>query len=183
MSAASTQKTAPGSEIVQNGNQTLREIAKDVPVSEISSPHIKEVLKRMKKALLSQDDGVALAAPQIDESLRIFIVSGRALALMTGSEEPVEDAVFINPVITKLSKETKMVEEGCLSVRYLYGKIKRSSKATVQAYNEQGKKFQRGGSGLLAQIFQHETDHLNGVLFIDSAIDLEDLPPEKITKK
>ncbi len=89
------------------------------------------------------------------------------------------DMVFINPKIIKISKETEEMEEGCLSVRYLYGKVKRSKKAMVEAYDENGKRFKKGGSGILAQIFQHETDHLDGILFIDKATGLQDLPPEK----
>ena len=67
--------------------------------------------------------------------------------------------------------------EGCLSVRWLYGKTYRSKKAMIIAYDENGKRFQRGASGLLAQIFQHETDHLKGVLFTDHAKEIkEELP-------
>jgi len=88
--------------------------------------------------------------------------------------------VFINPKIFKLSREKDWVPEGCLSVRWLYGKTYRSKKATVEAYDKNGKKFKMGGSGLLAQIFQHETDHLNGILFTDHAKDIkEELPPNK----
>ena len=68
--------------------------------------------------------------------------------------------------------------EGCLSVRPLYGKTFRSTKATITAYNKNGKKFTRGASGLLAQIFQHETDHLNGILFIDHAKDIKEEVPK-----
>lgn len=66
-----------------------------------------------------------------------------------------------------------------MSVRWLYGQIKRSEKVTLRAYDETGKRFERGASGLLAQIFQHETDHLNGVLFTDKAENIRDLPPSK----
>ena len=90
--------------------------------------------------------------------------------------------VFINPVVTKISKDKAWLEEGCLSVRYKYGKIERAVKATVAALDENGKKFTRGGSGLLAQIFQHETDHLEGVLFIDKAIDVKDILPKESIK-
>ena len=91
--------------------------------------------------------------------------------------------VYINPVITKKSREKKLMEEGCLSVRYLYGKVNRSTKASIEGYDEFGNFFKKGGAGLLAQIFQHETDHLDGVLFIDSAIDLENIPPETLKKR
>ena len=67
------------------------------------------------------------------------------------------------------------MEEGCLSVRFLYGKVERAVKASVEAFDENGNKFTKGGSGLIAQIFQHETDHLNGALFIDKAKDVTEL--------
>ena len=74
------------------------------------------------------------------------------------------------------------MEEGCLSVRYLYGKVVRSQKATVAAYDASGRKFTKGASGIVAQIFQHEVDHLNGILFIDKARSVEEVIPEHIQK-
>lgn len=171
------------SKIVQNGNKVLRAKAKEVPIKEITSKKIQTILAAMKKSLASQNDGVAIAAPQIGESLRIFVISGKAFDIENSEFDPknkkpkANDLVCINPVITKLSNSKEFMDEGCLSVRYLYGKVKRSKKATVTAYNEKGQKFTRGGSGLLAQIFQHETDHLEGVLFIDKAKDVVDAPP------
>ena len=84
-----------------------------------------------------------------------------------------EIVVFINPKITKISKKKQTVREGCLSVVGMFGAITRAEKVTVEAYNEKGEKFSRGASGLLAQIFQHEIDHLNGILFTDTACNLE----------
>ncbi len=171
--------------IVQSENKVLRQKAKEVPIGEITGKNIQKILKDMQKALLTQDDGVAIAAPQIGESLRIFVVSGRAFDIDNGDYEEnkeipkAKDLICINPVITKLSRDKEEMDEGCLSVRYLYGKVKRSKKASIEAYDENGKKFKRGGSGLLAQIFQHETDHLEGVLFIDKARDVVDMPPKK----
>ena len=173
--------------IVQKENKVLRQNTKDILVSEITTPKIQKILKEMSVALKSQSDGVALAAPQIGYLLSIFIVSGKIFHkdFVRGEKEfekipkkeiP-KDLIFINPKISKLSREKEWSPEGCLSVRWLYGKTHRSKKATVMAYNENGKKFQRGASGLLAQIFQHETDHLKGVLFIDHAKDIkEELP-------
>jgi peptide deformylase len=185
--------------ILQKNEKVLRHIAKEVPVRDIKTIKIKKILKEMSEALLSQDDGVAMAAPQIGYPLRIFIVSGKIFtkdfirnrpARAGGEErllnqnnlveipeenktkEKINDFIFINPKISKLSREKTWVPEGCLSVRPLYGKTFRSNKATVMAYDENGKKFERGASGLLAQIFQHETDHLNGILFIDHAKDI-----------
>ncbi|MDO8589966.1 MAG: peptide deformylase [bacterium] len=172
--------------ILQKDAPVLREIAKLVPIKSIGSKKIQNTLRRMKRALHAEEDGVAIAAPQIGESLRIFIVSGKAIAWSsrtkrTDGRNELKDLVFINPEITKISKKKKKVEEGCLSVRWLYGQVKRSEKITIRAYDETGKSFERGASGLLAQIFQHETDHLNGILFTDKAENIQDIPPAKNT--
>lgn len=168
--------------IVQKEDPVLRETAQEVPVKDITGTKIKKVLKDMKTALASQEDGVAIAAPQIGEPLRIFVVSGNTIKLLkhgdTEDAPEYEDQVYINPKITKLSKDKEEMEEGCLSVRWAYGFVKRSTKATVEAYDEHGKKFTRGGSGLMAQIFQHEVDHLDGVLFTDKAKRVRESPPE-----
>src|SRR3989344_5230586 len=182
----------------------LRQIAREVPVHDIKTAKIKKVLKEMSEALKSQDDGVAIAAPQIRYLLRIFIVSGKIFAkdfagnreerllnqnnivstkgeLASGEEtkEKIKNFVFINPKISKFSREKEWMPEGCLSVRPLYGKTFRSKKVMLTAYDKNGKKFTRGASGLLAQIFQHETDHLNGILFIDHAKEIkEELPKQ-----
>jgi len=174
--------------ILQKESLVLRDIAKEVLLTDIGSQKINKIIDEMKESMLSQDDGIAIAAPQIGYPLRIFVVSKRAFEITkkskkVGVEQGVEekdlfkDLVYINPIISKLSKEKKILEEGCLSVRYLYGKVKRSNKATVEAYDENGKKFVQGGSGLLAQIFQHEVDHLNGILFIDKAKYIEEIIP------
>jgi len=168
--------------ILQQKDPVLRKVSVPVLLTDIGSASIKKVLKDMKTALDSQDDGVAIAAPQIGASLRIFLISGAVLD-MINETEGTKDLVFINPVINKLSKTSDWMEEGCLSVRYLYGKVKRSTKASITAYDEHGNKFQRGGSGIMAQIFQHEIDHLEGVLFIDKAKEIEDVPPPSKKKK
>ena len=170
--------------IVQKEDKVLRQNAKEILVHEITTPKIKKILKEMSEALKSQDDGVAIAAPQIGYPLQIFIVSGKIFSesFIRGEALPKDaiipkDMVFINPKISKLSKDKEWVPEGCLSVRWLYGNTYRSKKATVTAYDEHGKKFTRGASNLLAQIFQHETDHLKGVLFIDTAKNIKEEMP------
>jgi len=176
--------------IVQKEDKVLRQNAKEIPVHEITSLKIKKILKEMSVSLKGQNDGVAIAAPQIGYPLRIFVVSGkifdkdfiRGEGLPVGKKETKEDLIFINPKISKLSREKEWVPEGCLSVRWLYGKTHRSKKATVTAYDKNGKKFTRGASGLLAQIFQHETDHLNGILFIDHAKEIIEETPQNFPK-
>lgn len=174
-------------EIVQDGHPTLRKKAYPVPVKEITSPKFKNIIKKMSEALAGEADGVAIAAPQIAEQYRIFVVSGkvfderfkRGVGIPKGEKPNHPDVVFINPEITKLSKKTKWLQEGCLSVRPMYGEVKRSLNVTLKAYDEHGKKFECGSGGLLAHIFQHETDHLNGILFIDKARDVHEGAPEE----
>ena len=170
-------------DILQREHPILREVAKSVPLTEIGSAKIKKIIEEMSLTMASQRDGVAIAAPQIGENLRIFIVSGKILKHADSSYKGDDrDLVFINPEIIKLSKEKKEVEEGCLSVRWLYGKVKRSVRATIRAYNEKGQKIERGASGVLAQIFQHETDHLNGILFTDKAKEVWEMSEEEIQR-
>lgn len=159
--------------IVQEQNQVLRRIAAPVSVADIRTAYIEDIISDMKVALNAEEDGVAIAAPQIGHSLRIFVVAKRASKLLT------EDTVFINPEIIRIGKKKEELSEGCLSVRWKYGLVKRATSATVRALNSDGNEFVISGRGLLAQIFQHEIDHLNGVLFIDKATAVQDLPPVK----
>ena len=161
-------------EIVQAENPVLRGETKEVPLAIIGEPKIKKLIARMKTALDNAPDGIALAAPQIGESWRIFVVSPKAFPK---DKKYADGLVAINPIIKKLSAKKVKLEEGCLSVRNIFGQIKRADKVTIEAYNERGFKFVKTGSGLLAQIFQHETDHLAGILFTDKATDLYQLEP------
>jgi len=182
--------------IAQKDAPVLREKAEPVNPKDFGSPMLKKILKDMATAMEKEEDGVGIAAPQIGVPLRIFMASHRVFEYEddenTTSFDELSDAhvahkrtqrknmVFINPVITKLSRTKVWVTEGCLSVRGLYGEVYRAAKATVRAYDENGKIFTYGGSGLLAQLFQHETDHLNGTLFIDSARNLERITAEEL---
>jgi len=157
--------------IVQKGHKALSSKATEVALSDIPTPEFQEMLAIMHRLLKNEYDGVALAAPQIGASLRLFVVAPRAFRKL----HPLEPLVYINPTITKRSKQTKTMEEGCLSVRGLYGKTVRHVSVTVTAYNERGQKFTRDGTGLLAHIFQHEIDHLDGILFCDHAVDIEEI--------
>lgn len=169
-------------DIVQREQPVLREVAKSVPIEDIATPKIDSIILDMSTAMSEQKDGVAIAAPQIGVNLRIFVISGKLLkqAYKPYKGDGTSDLVFINPEIVKASKEKKEVEEGCLSVRWLYGKVRRSARVTLKACNEKGEKIERGASGLLAQIFQHEVDHLNGILFTDKAKEVWEMSEEEI---
>lgn len=179
----------PSETIVNEGHKALREMALEIPIDQIKSDYVQNLITHMKRVLKKESDGVGLAAPQVGIPLRVFIISGKVLLseeeknkLNEGDKniKVPKDLVFINPVITKTSKQKKWMDgEGCLSIRWLYGKVERALRATVKAYDENGKLFVRGGSGLMAHIFQHEIDHLNGILFIDKAKDLAKHDPDE----
>ena len=174
--------------ILQAGAPLLRAVAKPVPAKDIGSASLHKIIARMRAALKPEENGVAIAAPQIGEPLRIFVVSGKVFAESEHAEPALPghkpgrreasaelpDMVFINPELVRASRKKSAVSEGCLSVRGVYGMVRRSDKATVRALDERGKPFTYHGSGLVAQIFQHEIDHLSGVLFTDKAEKIDD---------
>ena len=174
----------------QEENPALREIARDIPIKDIPSKRIQSLIAEMKELLSREEYGVALAAPQLGEAIQLFIVSGRALARdkRNASDEPdkkeeeippLPDQVYINPELVKISRKKYEKHEGCLSIRGKWGIVPRAEKATVRAYDEEGRLFTRGASGFLAHVFQHELDHLNGILYIDKATELYDDKPEE----
>ena len=168
--------------VVQIGDPVLRQRAAPVAKKDIGSHNIRSVITRMKKALAQEDFGVAIAAPQVGEPLRIFVVGGSVFQkkdaqkpLDGGSKKSAEpDRVFINPKITRLSKKTKEMSEGCLSVRGKYGTVMRHERVSLTALDEQGTPVSYNAAGLLGHIFQHECDHLEGVLYTDKTIKIEE---------
>ncbi|MEX2514834.1 MAG: peptide deformylase [Candidatus Paceibacterota bacterium] len=164
-------------DIRQAGDPVLREVAAPIEPADINSDRMQKIITQMKQALHATDDGVAIAAPQIGASVRIFVVHENALR--DRADVPNADKIFINPKIISHSKKTLILDEGCLSVRHTYGEIERSTQVTIQALDENGDTFEMGAGGLLAQIFQHETDHLDGVLFLDKASNLREVPQDQ----
>jgi peptide deformylase len=167
-------------QIVQVGDPVLRQVAKPVPKKDFGTPMLKRIVARLRKAMQEYGEyGVAIAAPQIGISLRIFVISARAFSYMDkedGMDEKKEysDRVFINPELSRLSRGKHMEHEGCMSVHGTFGWVKRHDRASIKAHDVEGKVFTYHGSGLIAHIFQHEVDHLDGILFIDKAERLEE---------
>ncbi len=177
--------------IVQEKAAILRKKAEPVPEKMFGTEKLSSIIADMAEALDKELDGVALAAPQIAVPYRIFIVrKDRTLPLppMPSEEKRLpqrtpEVEVYINPEIVKTSRKRQKADEGCLSVRGMYGTTKRHERVTVRAEREDGSRFTRGAGGLLAQIFEHEVDHLNGILFIDHAENLVELTPHEKQSK
>ena len=140
-------------EIRKAGDSVLKKQSEEVTKIDRT---IKKLLSDMSETLYHAD-GVGLAAPQVGVSLRVVVIDvGEGLIEL------------INPVIVEKS-ELVTDTEGCLSVPGVYGEVERYNHVTVEALDRHGKKVQLNGSGLLARAFQHEIDHLNGILFIELA--------------
>lgn len=152
-------------DVISLPNHALRKKSQKVG---IVTPAIKKIIENMKAATISWDEsrdhevGVALAAIQINQPYRIVVVRNNY-----DDKDDLTFTAFINPVITKLEGDIEEDFEGCLSVKDLYGKVPRYSKARIKATDENGREFRITVEGFLARIFQHEIDHTNGLLFID----------------
>jgi len=145
-------------------------------VEEINEETLR-LIEEMKKITI-EADGVGLAAPQVGALKRIIIVhphTNEALRLAqknngapysVGVQTEKAPQAFVNPKILKRSKENEIEEEGCLSFPGIRLKIKRAKKIEIRVLNEKWEEIQMEVEGLVARIFQHEIDHLNGILFI-----------------
>lgn len=141
--------------ICKLGEEVLRK--KSVPIKD---EEINDGLRALAEEMfetMENANGVGLACPQIGKNIRMFVAE---------ADDDVK-RVFINPQIIATSDDSVPYEEGCLSVPQVYENIMRPSKVTVQAQDQNGKKFTLEAEGLLARIIQHENDHLEGVIFID----------------
>ncbi len=139
----------------------LRQKTADFDFKKFSKVEIRELVKAMRQ-IMHRADGIGLSANQIGLNLNIFVAQ-------------VENkfyAVF-NPKLTQLSKDTDEFDEGCLSVPGVYGMVNRPAKVTLTGFNPAGKAIKIKAWGLLARVFQHEFDHLNGGLFTDKAKKVE----------
>jgi peptide deformylase len=136
-------------------SERLRKAVPDFDISVHSKKEIVETIKEMRKEM-KRAGGVGLSANQVGLDWRVFVAE-------SGSEF---FAVF-NPKITKMSAASEELEEGCLSVPEVFIPLKRALRVTLEGYDWNGKKVKIKASGILARIFQHETDHLNGKIILD----------------
>jgi peptide deformylase len=149
-------------DIITLPDQVLKKKARKV--SEFG-PDLQRLIDDMVETM-REAPGVGLAAPQVNVSMRVIVVE-------FGDEEdeeiPAKLFTIVNPEITRQSQETVMGIEGCLSIPGILGEVERSSSVTLKGFNRHGKPIRIKANGWLARIFQHEVDHLDGVLFVDRA--------------
>jgi peptide deformylase len=130
-----------------------------LPVTEFG-PELEQLVEDMAETMYAAP-GVGLAATQIGELIRLFIID-----IATGDDDPSELRVFVNPEIVRRDG-TQCWEEGCLSFPGVHEEIERAERVTVRAQDEHGEPFELEADGLLAVAIQHENDHLDGKLMID----------------
>ena len=155
--------------VVKFGNEVLMKKAEAVTVFD---GDLEGLIADMFESMYAAN-GVGLAAPQIGISRRIAVID------ITGGKDPKAKLVLINPEVISVEGKQKE-EEGCLSVPGFRETVTRPLRATVRALDRKGKEFTLEGEGLLARAFCHETDHLNGRLFLSH---LSSLKRELITRK
>jgi peptide deformylase len=167
--------------VARMGHPVLRTRARPIEPAEIRSPRVQKLIDDMFETM-KEYQGAGLAAPQVHESLRVF-VTGFARDADASSEED-DDAdddarmpliALINPEITAVDGDIIEDWEGCLSIPDIRGRVPRSRRITVKAYDRRGKRLDLRAGGFTARVIQHETDHLDGVLFFDRMTSLSSL--------
>lgn len=152
--------------VIRMGHPSLRIPAKPYPTGDIGSSGFLELIGDMRETLHAYG-GIGLAAPQIDVGYRIAVIEIENTATRYGELEKVPFEVFVNPEITALQDETAGYWEGCLSVPGMMGYVVRPQHIRVDYLDRDGQAQSREAHGFLATVFQHEFDHLNGVLYVD----------------
>ena len=157
-------------QIIRMGHPTLREVAEPYPLEKIGSKEFYELIEDMRETL-HEAGGIGLAAPQIDVPYRIAVIEITNTESRYGEIPLTPITAYVNPEITVLDNDTAGIWEGCLSIPNLMGYVERPQHIQVDWTNEKGKSQCLEAIGLLATVFQHEFDHLNGKLYIDRITD------------
>lgn len=147
-------------EVTKIPNPILSKAPESVDPERLSAGEYNDLIATMKKVMV-EHNGVGLAANQVGQNLSIFVID-----VKLATEQNVPEA-YINPEITEYSKDTDELEEGCLSIPEYYMPINRSRKIKLKALDPAGNKIKLKVRGFLARVFQHETDHLNGLVIKD----------------
>lgn len=143
--------------VLKNPNEKLREVSQPVQDTDLQSEEVQKLIDDLMETM-KKENGVGIAAPQIGQHLRLII-----------AETEEGPRAFVNPKIISTSNRMIESEEGCLSVPGVYGIVKRHKNVKVKAKDRLGNPLRLKAGGLLSVIFQHEIDHLDGILFIDRA--------------
>ena len=149
--------------IITHPAPSLRERSIEVKREDIGTAEMQHYIDELIDAMFVHD-GIGIASPQVGKNIRIFIVNERKGA-----------TAYINPEVEILNDEMQESEEGCLSVPGKWGIVDRAKKVRVRALDRHGRQIDLEAKGLYATVYQHELDHLNGILFIDKAKRIENV--------
>jgi peptide deformylase len=162
--------------VARMGHPVLRSKAKPVPPAEIRSARIQRLIDDMFETM-REYSGIGLAGPQVHEGARIFVAGIRdaegPAEELSGEDMPL--VAIVNPQITMIGERVEEGWEGCLSIPDIRGLVPRAHDITVDAFDRKGHSIQFTARGLPARVIQHETDHLDGVLFVDRMRSFETL--------
>ncbi len=162
--------------VARMGHPVLRARARALTPSDIRTPEVQRLIDDMFDTM-HEYQGVGLAAPQVHESVRIFVAGFSPGADDEGEEEErrVPELALINPEITIVGEGTAEDWEGCLSIPDIRGRVPRAKQIIVNGYDRRGRRVELRAGGFTARVIQHETDHLDGVLFFDRMKSFETL--------
>jgi peptide deformylase len=157
-------------QIVEIGHPVLRERAREVTPEELRSDAVQGLIDDMVETMRGAN-GAGLAANQVAEALRIAVVEVREGNPRYPYKPPVPLTVIVNPVVEPLDDDVEQINEGCLSVPNLRGEVPRHVNVSVRYLDRDGVEHEEVRRGLTAGTFQHELDHLDGVLILDRTTD------------
>lgn len=164
--------------VARMGHPALRTAARAVDPRDLQSPRIQQLIDDMFETMVEYQ-GVGLAAPQVHQGLRLFVAGfapdGSGDEHDDGADTAVPSMVLINPEISVVGSVTVEDWEGCLSIPDIRGRVPRSREIVVRALDRRGTRIELRASGFTARVIQHETDHLDGILFLDRMRSFETL--------
>lgn len=163
--------------VARLGHPALRARARALDPAEIRSPAVQQLIDDLFETM-HEYQGVGLAAPQVHQSVRLFVAGfppSREGREGDSERERVPEITLINPEVKPEGPETVEDWEGCLSIPDIRGRVPRARRVIVRAYDRRGKLIELRAAGFTARVIQHETDHLDGVLFVDRMPSFETL--------
>ncbi|PYN29672.1 MAG: peptide deformylase [Candidatus Rokuibacteriota bacterium] len=159
--------------VARLGHPILRQVAEPIPPSEIRSPEVQRFIDDMVETM-REYDGAGLAANQVHTLRQVAVIEVLANPRYADAP-PVPLTVIINPVVTPLGEETEDGWEGCLSVPDLRGMVPRHQAVRLECYDREAQKVSLIAKDFFARVIQHESDHLNGIVYLDRMRDLSTL--------
>jgi peptide deformylase len=160
--------------VARMGHPVLRKRARALDPGDIRSPRVQTLIDDMFETM-KEYQGVGLAAPQVHEGIRLFVAGFPEDDEGEDERQSMPLIALINPEIQVVGTQVTEDWEGCLSIPDIRGRVPRARQIVVRAFDRQGKRIELRASGFSARVIQHETDHLDGVLFFDRMKSFESL--------